>query len=51
VAHEPHDEVLDDGAEDEASPAEAQTTRAHPLDGWSEARIASSLWLDLGFVL
>jgi penicillin-insensitive murein endopeptidase len=47
VSEEPHDEELDDGAEDDTTPSEAQTTRAHPLDGWSEARIASAVSSDL----
>ncbi len=47
VVVEPHDELLDDGPEDDATPTEAQTTRAHPLDGWSEARIAAAVTGDL----
>lgn len=47
VGHEPHDELLDDGAEADAPPAEEQTTQAHPLDGWSEARIAAAVSSDI----
>lgn len=41
------DDVLDDGGEDEAPPSEAQATRAHPLDGWSDAQIAEAIRSDL----
>lgn len=46
-ADEPHDEVLDDGPEEDAPAIEAQATRAHPLDGWSEAQIAAAVSRDL----
>jgi murein endopeptidase len=47
VEPEHHDDVLDDGEVDEAPPAEAQATRAHPLDGWSDAQLADAIRHDL----
>jgi murein endopeptidase len=44
---EPHDDELDDGEEAEAPASEASVTRAHPLDGWSDQRIAEAIRTDL----
>jgi LysM repeat protein len=44
---EPHDELLDDGEEDAPPQAEAQATRPHPLDGWTDAQIAEAIRRDL----
>jgi murein endopeptidase len=44
---EAHDDELDDGEEAEAPAGEALSTRAHPLDGWSDARIAEAIRTDL----
>jgi penicillin-insensitive murein endopeptidase len=44
---EPHDELLDDGPEDDTAPVETQATRPHPLDDWSEERIAAAVRGDL----
>jgi murein endopeptidase len=43
-----HSELLDDSGElDEATPAEAQVVRPHPLDGWSETQLAAAIEKDL----
>jgi penicillin-insensitive murein endopeptidase len=42
-----HDDELDDGEEAEAPASEALVTRPHPLDGWSDARIAEAIQKDL----
>ncbi len=43
-----HDELLDDSGElDQGVPTEEQVVRPHPLDGWSEAQIATAVEKDL----
>lgn len=45
---EPHDDVLDDSGDDETPPGvEAQLTRPHPLDGWSDQKLADAVRRDL----
>jgi penicillin-insensitive murein endopeptidase len=44
---EPHDAALDDSGESAEPTAEDASARPHPLDGWSDARIADAVAHDL----
>jgi hypothetical protein len=44
---DPHDVLDDSGGDESQVPVEAQLTRPHPLDGWSDQQLADAIKRDL----